>query len=506
MENQNLLIFVLSHLIIIFILFKIIRKKSKSKSTNLPPGPPKLPLIGNMHQLFTSSAPHQRLKELSEKYGSIMTLQLGEITNIVISSPEIAKQILKTHDLAFAQRPSVKATNIITYGSSDIVFSPYSDYWRQIRKICILEVLSAKRVQSFRAIREEEGSNLIKTILSYSGEGFNFSKMVFASTCGITARAVFGAKCKEQDEFRPLAQEIPQVLVKFNIADLFPSVKFLSVFSGLSSIRKLHQELDRIFENIIRQRKDLRKRELKDDRKGEEDNLLDVLLRVQEDGDPEFQLTDNNMKAVILDIFVAGTESSSTTTEWVMSELVRNPRVMQKAQEEVRRVYGTKGKVDEQELHQLDYLRLVIKETMRLHPPAPLLLPRQSRESCEINGFNIPADSHITINAWALGRDPSFWEDAEKFDPERFVNSPVDFKGNDFQFIPFGAGRRICPGVSFALANVELSLANFLYHFDWKLLNGMKFENLDMAEASGVTMRRKNDLHLIAIPHFSTSI
>ena len=199
------------------------------------------------------------------------------------------------------------------------------------------------------------------------------------------------------------------------------------------------------------------------------------------------------------DIFSGGGETSSSVVEWGMSELVRNPRVMEKAQEEVRRVYGNKGYVDETELHQLTYLKSIIKETLRLHPSVPLLVPRENRERCQINGYEIPSKSRVIINAWAIGRNPEYWTEAESFKPERFLNNSIDFRGTDFEFIPFGAGRRICPGITFAIPNVELPLAQLLYHFDWKLPNEMKNDELDMTESEGITLRRKNDLYLIPI-------
>jgi len=199
------------------------------------------------------------------------------------------------------------------------------------------------------------------------------------------------------------------------------------------------------------------------------------------------------------DIFIGGGETSSSVVEWGMSELVRNPRVMEKAQEEVRRVYGNKGYVDETELHQLTYLKSIIKETLRLHPSVPLLVPRENRERCQINGYEIPSKSRVIINAWAIGRNPEYWIEAESFKPERFLNNSIDFRGTDFEFIPFGAGRRICPGITFAIPNVELPLAQLLYHFDWKLPNEMKNDELDMTESEGITLRRKNDLCLVPI-------
>lgn len=198
------------------------------------------------------------------------------------------------------------------------------------------------------------------------------------------------------------------------------------------------------------------------------------------------------------DVFAGGTGTTASAMTWTMSELMRNPRVMKKVQAEVRSVVGRKGKVTKSDTKELSYLRLVIKEALRLHPPAPLLIPRECVERCEVHGYEIPARTRVVINAWAMGRDPRYWDEPLVFMPERFEGGSVDFKGTNFEFIPFGAGRRICPGIVFGLATMELALANLLYHFNWSLPDGTV--ELDMAEGFGLGARRKYDLLLCATP------
>ena len=199
------------------------------------------------------------------------------------------------------------------------------------------------------------------------------------------------------------------------------------------------------------------------------------------------------------DIFVAGVESVTTTVNWAMAEMIKNPSVMKKAQAEVREVFKEKGKVDEICMNELQYLKSVVKETLRLHPPGTLLVPRECGETCEIDGYHIPVKSKVLINAWAIGRDPKYWNEAERFYPERFIGSSIDLRGSHFEFIPFGAGRRMCPGMSFGLLSVELTLAVLLFHFDWNLPNGIRSEDFDMSEKFGVTVGRKNDIFLIPL-------
>lgn len=426
-----------------------------------------------------------------------MHLKLGEVSHIIVSSPEMAEEIMKTHDINFCYRPNLLLPTIVSYNATDIAFSPYGEYWRQLRKICVVELLNAKRVQSFQSIRKDEVSNLLKSIYASEGSIVNLTQNIFSMTYGITARATFGKKHTHQKVFQSTMDKILRFLGEFCIIDLYPSIKMLQRMSRTKrKFEKLCNETDNILQDIIDDHKSSLKEASKDE------DLVDVLLKIQRENYlSQHPITDDNIKSIIQDMFIAGSETSAETVLWGMSEMVKNPKVMEEAQAEVRRVFGTKRYVDETEFHRLIYLKSVIKEILRLHPPLPLLIPRESREKCQINGYDIPAKTRVTINVWAIGRDPRYWVDAESFKPERFINNPIDFKGANFEYIPFGAGRRMCPGIAFALSNIELSLAQLLYHFDWKLPNGMKNEELDITESFGIIARRKHDLCLIPIAH-----
>ncbi|OWM85821.1 hypothetical protein CDL15_Pgr012071 [Punica granatum] len=456
-----------------------------------------------MHQL-SGPLPHRTLHDLAAKYGPLMHLKMGEVSTVVFSSPETAKEVLKTHDVIFASRPPILASSIISYDCTSITFAPYGEYWRQLRKICILELLSAKRVLSYRSVREDEMANLVKWIRSKAGTAINLTEKIYSSQYGMTSRAAFGKQCHEQDRFIGVVKEAIKFAGGFGIADLFPSIKLLHVISGMKpKIEKLHKESDRMLEDIIREHREAKKRNA--DNGGQEveedEDLVDVLLKIQRQGDFEFSLTTDNIKAVILDIFSAGSETPATAADWVMSELIKNPNITRKAQSEVREVFNRRGRADEEGVSELSYLKQVVREALRLHPPVPLLLPRECSEVREICGYTIPVKTKGIINAWALGRDPKWWKDPERFDPERFNDTSVDFKGNYMEYIPFGAGRRICPGMTFGLAQVELQIAMLLYHFDWKLPEGMRNEDLDMTETFAVTVKRKDDLYLIPTPY-----
>ncbi|CAN1794049.1 Costunolide synthase [Linum perenne] len=422
LETEQLLFLALITILTSTLILLNLRSKSTNKDRNpLPPGPRKLPLIGNLHHLATSSLPHRRLNELAKQYGPLMHLQLGEIPTVVISSPEVAKQFMKTHDLNFCTRPLSPASAIIFYGGRDIGFAPYGDYWKHMRKICAVDLLSAKRVRSFVPVIEEEIDNLRRLIFRSDGQVVNMSRMVKSLGNSFTCRAAFGMK--------------------------------------------------------------------------EEEDLVDVLLNIGEKNPAAvlgFPFSNVEIKAVLTDIILAGSDTWTVLVEWALSELIKNPSVMNKAQEEVRQAFDEKGKIEESKLGELHYLQLVIKETA---------VPREARETVMIDGYRVPAKTRVIVNLWAIGRYPNHWTEPDKFDPERFINSPVDFKGRNFELIPFGAGRRICPGMLYAVTVINFVLANLLYHFDWNLPHGMKPEDVDLTERFGFEVRLKNDLVLIPKPY-----
>ncbi|WOG98511.1 hypothetical protein DCAR_0417854 [Daucus carota subsp. sativus] len=477
-----------------FFLYMVLKiaKFSKTEKLQLPPGPRRLPVIGNIHQLV-GSLPHHILRDLAKKYGPLMSLKLGQVFAVVVSSPEVAAEILRTHDLNVSQRPYFLSGEIIAYNSSDILFSPYGEYWRQMRKICTLHVFSSKSIQKFQPIRKEEVLNFIKQVSQNEGSAINIGEEFFSLTTGITSRVALGRKLKDPEVFASFVKEAVELSSGFSVVDMYPSVKLLQVISGIRyRLEKVHEKMNKVLETIVNEHRDRL-------REGNDQDLIDVLLRIQKHGYLEAPLTDDNIKSVILGIISAGSETSALTLTWAMSEMLKNPKVMETAQAEVRKVFKGSENVDEARLQELDYLKLVIKETLRLHPPAPLLVPRECREEIKINGFDIPVKTKIIVNVWAIGRDPRYWPDAESFKPERFQESSVDFRGTDFEYIPFGAGRRMCPGMWLALPTMMLPLAQMLYHYDWKLPDGLKNEELDMSEAYGITSARKQDLYVVPV-------
>ncbi|EXB94456.1 Cytochrome P450 71A1 [Morus notabilis] len=501
--NEPSLLFFATVFLVIFLNF-IFRNnpivRNRRRALNLPPSPPKLPIIGNLHQLGNN--PHVSLQKLAQKYGPIIYLQLGQVPTVIVSSARVAKEALKTHDLALSSRPQIFSAKHLFYNCTDIVFSPYGAYWRYIRKICILELFSAKRVQSFGFIREEEVAHLVRRVSeSYPGTT-NLSKMLGLYANDVLCRVAFGRDFSgggdyDKQGFQKMLEEYQELLGGLSVGDFFPSMEFVHALTGTKSrlVATFHR-FDQLFDQIVAEHAD-------PDRKNvEHKDLVDVLLDIQKNESGDITLTMDNVKAIILDMFAAGTDTTFIVLDWGMTELILNPKVLEKAQAEVRSVMGERKVVLESDLPQLDYMKAVIKETFRLHPPAPVLVPRESMEHVTTDGYDIPAKTRIFVNAWAIGRDPESWEDPEAFKPERFMGSSIDFKGQDFELIPFGAGRRICPAMTFGTASVELALAQLLHSFDWELPPGVAAKDLDMTEVFGITMHRKASLIVLAKPRF----
>ncbi|XP_030492931.2 cytochrome P450 71A1 [Cannabis sativa] len=496
-----------------FIIYLYIKPQKSDEKLSYPPSPPRLPIIGNLHQLGTH--PHRSLRELSNKYGPLMLLRLGQVPTLVVSCGEIVREIIKKHDVVFSNRPITTAGKILLYDNKDVAFSPYGEYWRQVRKICVVELLSLKRVEQFKFVREEATALMVDRIRQICGKTnvpLNLSEMLMETSTDIICRCVNGKSFSSSNggeeggkgnRFGELSRRLLVQLMSFSFGDFFPCLAWIDSIRGFTaSLKSTSKALDTFSNQVVEEHKAMMSLRSGDNIGVIKDNFVDILLRVQKDHKLEFELTQNDIKAIVQDMFLAGTETSSTTLEWLMTELMRHQKVMKKAQEEVRKIVGDKPKIDANDVNNMVYLKCVIKEVMRLHPPAPLLLARETTEKVELGGYHIPAKTQVFINAWAIHRDPKSWDRSEEFIPERFENDQyIDFKlGQDSHFIPFGFGRRGCPGLAFGLSTVEYLSANLLHWFDWKFPNEDD-SSLDMSECYGLTVYKKVPLHLVPIPY-----
>ncbi|KAK4350592.1 hypothetical protein RND71_029905 [Anisodus tanguticus] len=489
--------------VFIFFLHQWFFTTSNTQKMLLPPSPRKLPIIGNLHQL--GPYPHRSLHKLSEKHGPVMLLHLGSKPVLVASSAEAARAIMKTHDLVCSSKPKSSIGDRLLYGSKDVAFSPYGEYWRQIRSVMVLHLLSNKRVQSYRHVREEETSNMIEKIRQEwdsSSSVINLRDHFCSLTNNIISRVALGKKYNGRESrinAKVTLNEFGELLGIFNVGDYIPWLAWVNKITGLDTkVEKVARELDTFLESVIEEHTSRNKKEKY--RQAEAKDFVDVLLEIQNGKETGVPLQRDSLKALILDTFAAGTDTTYTTLEWIVTELLRHPRAMEKLQNEVRGLAQGKAEITEDDLENMQYLKAVIKETLRLHPPVPLLIPRETTEDIKLLGYHIAAKTQVLINAWAIGRDPLSWDDPEEYRPERFLNSDIDFKGLNFELIPFGAGRRGCPGSVFAIVVNELALANLVNRFNFALPQGIKPEDLDMTEGSSLTVSRKSPLLAVATP------
>ncbi|KAH6794757.1 hypothetical protein C2S52_005234 [Perilla frutescens var. hirtella] len=460
---------------------------------NPPPSPPKLPIIGNLHQL--GSFPHRNLQLLAKKHGPLMLLRLGRLPTLIVSTAEAAREIMKTHDLTFSDRPLYKAHKRVIYDGKGLIFGPYGDFWRQMKSVFVLKLLGNKRVQSSRRIMEEETSLFVKKVTSSPVS--NLSEMFSEFSSDVVCRSAFGGKYSESEngkKFVKLVGELSEVMgAGVCVGDFVPWLSWIDRVSGFEGkVDRVARGLDDMLESVMEER--LRNLKVQSDF---QENFLDILLEIYVDETNDVPVEKDSIKALLLDVFAAGSDSTSITLEWAMAELLRHPKMMEKLQSEVRGIIQHKHDITDEDLEKMQYLKAVIKETFRLHPPVPLQL-RIARGDVNIMGYDVVAGTIVMTNAWAIGRDPISWEEPEKFEPERFLNSSVDVKGQDFELIPFGAGRRGCPGIGFSMLLIELMIANLVEKFDWKLPDGTEGKELDMSECLGITVHRATPLLAVA--------
>ncbi|KAK6140017.1 hypothetical protein DH2020_026233 [Rehmannia glutinosa] len=517
-----------------------------------PPGPPGWPLVGNIFDL--GQIPHQTLYKLQAHYGPVIWLKLGSINTMVVQSAKAASELFKKCDLPFADRKVPDSLTALGYNRGSVAFGAYSGYWRKLRRICTTEFLVQKRVNDSIPLRQKCIDDMIDWIQKdvakskeNGGSGeiqldwFLFVTSFYTIGNFMLSREVMESTLDKTSEFFEALLLFFGWIGKPNLSDLFPLLRWMDP-------QRIRRNTGAALERLLGFAAGIVKDRIEENELGKEKKTKDFLDTLLEEGEVnetghdklslknitilllrklEFSLVDevvgnmlgNNPMlghkpkfslkvenpgdfeifeylSILQEMFLGGIETTSTTIEWGMAELLRHPNTMKKIQDEIDQVVGRTRKVEENDLNNMPYLQATVKEIMRLHPPVPMLIPRNAREDTEFMGYFVPKNTQIFVNAWAIHRDPATWPDPLSFKPERFLDSDIDYKGQHFQMIPFGSGRRSCLGLTLGHKMLSSTIASLLQTFDWKLAGGAKPEAVDMRETVGL-LRKKVPLKAI---------
>ncbi|XP_044469152.1 cytochrome P450 81E8-like [Mangifera indica] len=474
----------------IFLLFLVLVFKlflqSGTKYRSLPPSPPSFPIIGHLHYLRKPPI-HRTLHRLSQKYGPIFSLWFGSRLVVIVSSSSLAEECFTKHDVVFANRPLFLTGKHIGYNNSTVAASPYGDHWRNLRRICTLEIFSSNRLNLFSHIRKDELQHLLKKLSKNSLNGFVevelrplLTELTFNNMMRmISGKRYYGDELSNDEEAKKFRNIIGEILENSGVshpADFLPILGWMGGGGYEKKLKKLGGKVDAFLQGLIEEHRL---------QKESRNTMIDHLLSLQE-SQPEYY-TDRTIKALILVMLTAGTDTSSVTIEWAMSNLLNHPDVLKKAREELDREVGEEQLIEEADLGKLNYLQNIISETFRLYPATPLLLPHMASEACTVGGYNVPRNTILLVNSWAIHRDPQLWPDAASFQPERFD----DGEGDSKKLMPFGMGRRACPGNGLAQRMVGLTLGALIQCFEWEKVD----ENeIDMSEGKGLTMPKAHPL------------
>nr|XP_009626574.1 3,9-dihydroxypterocarpan 6A-monooxygenase-like [Nicotiana tomentosiformis] len=486
-----LIICLVSALIIVQSFIKNL-KQSNKKIQHQPPSPLALPIIGHMYLL--GSVLHQSFQKLALRYGPFMLIRAGASSSYIVSNGAIAKEIFKTNDVNFAARPEFGSSEYQIY--KDTLFSTldYTKYWIFMKKICMTEILSPQQITKFADVRKEEMMKLLEFFAECSeqGEACDVGNQLMAMTnnliCRLTMSTRTSTNVNESAEIREIAKGITLLSGQLSLGEVFGPLKKYDLLGAGRKVKALLLRFDKFMDGIIEKHEEERRAGSKDRK-----DMMDILLEIADDKSTEMKLTRNGIKGLFLDLFLGGTDTTSVALQWALAELLNHPKAIKKLQQEIDRIVGVKNRlVEDSDIQNLPYLQAVVKETLRLHPSLPLVF-RKCREDCVINGYKILKDSRLVVSLYAVNRDSNAWADADEFVPERYLNlnenlaiEPDELEaikdGQNFCYVPFGGGRRGCPGAGLAAAVLHRTLGAMIQCFDWIIKDA---ETLNMEQGAG---------------------
>ncbi|XP_065880257.1 cytochrome P450 81C13-like [Euphorbia lathyris] len=488
---------------IIWLLYNIFFHRKQK----LPPSPFALPIIGHLHLLNKSLPLPLALETLLSQFGQIISLKFGCRPVLVVSSPSAVEECLAKNDVIFANRPKSMSGDHFTYNYVTYVWASYGDLWRSLRRLTVVEMFSSKSLQRTCAIREEEVHSLLRRLFKISGGGgkqkVDMKHLISLLMCNIIMRIAAGKRCVEEEDedtevekqlFRDFKERFFPIL-SLNICDFVPILRLIG-FRGIEkSMIKMQKLRDDYLQNLLDEVRfkccNSKISELK-----ERMSVIETLLALQQ-LEPEYY-SDEVIKSIMVMMFVAGVETSAVSVEWAMSLLLNHPQVMQKLKAEIAKYVGNDHLLNDLDLTKLPYLRCVVNETLRLYPPGPLLLPHFSSETCTVGGYEVQKGTMLLVNVWSMHRDPNVWEDPNEFKPERFEGDIGEQVGS--KYIPFGMGRRACPGAGMGIRMVSLALGALIQCFNWEINEKDGLDKVDMAVHFGISLSKAKPLSALCTP------
>ncbi|KAJ0570849.1 putative cytochrome P450 [Helianthus annuus] len=489
-----------------------VKKGNKGLGKTLPEPAGSWPIIGHLHLFAGSKVPHRLLGSLADKYGPIFNIKVGVHRFLVVSTSEMAKEFLSTNDIIFASRPKMMAVELLGYNGANFALGPYGPFWLAMNKIAALELVPYRRHQMLSHVRVSEVTTSIKNMYktwTFSKGSSNTVKVDMKQwfrdlIVNILSKMIFGDRFstgeQKGEQFKKALTRFPDLMGEFVPSDVFPCLRWLDLGGCEKKMKTTAKELDLIMDEWLEEYKTKMNSTPCLERKDQ--SLMAALLsRVKQEvkEDAYGFSTDAIVKATCLAIYSGGTDATILTLTWALSLLVSNPLVLRKAQEEVENYVGRDRIVEESDLKNFVYLQAIVKETMRLYPPVPSLLPRECTEDCVVGGYVVPKGTRLLINSWKIQHDPEIWNNPFEFQPERFLtsNKDIDVKGQHFKLLPFGGGRRICPGLSLAHEDIMLILATIIHAFEFQIPSK---EEIDMTEKPEWAIIKATPLELLVAP------
>ncbi|XP_031473261.1 xanthotoxin 5-hydroxylase CYP82C4-like [Nymphaea colorata] len=461
-----------------------------------------LPKATPLGVLLRTTPLHRTLAALSEKHGPLFSPQLGQRRAIVVSSTDLAKECFTVNDRAFAGRPQLEGWKRLGYDRATFAFISYGPHFRELRKIVATDLLSSQQLELVKHIRVDEVGSLVRRLYGSCSNhdpvemNQHLSCLAMNIVLRMVARKQYFDLDGEGKEFREALAEFNNLVGTFTVSDAIPWLGWLDVGGHLQAMKRVHLKIDGVASAWLAEH-----RQKESSSAGEERDLIDVLIKELEDGHlSENHQTDAIIKATATVLVVAGTETTAVTLEWALSLLLNNPHLLKKAHDELDCHIGKERQVDETDVNNLPYLQAIVKESMRLYPMGPLLVPHESMESIQLGGFELPVGSTLFVNVWKIHHDPTLWMDPEEFKPERFLsscNEMTSFGGQDFAFLPFGSGRRICVHWQMAMQVLHLTVARLLQSFEWSTPMN---EPVDMTEGHGLALPKATPLSAFEAP------